>query len=721
MKNPAQRILLIGMALAVLGLTAGLTAAFWSYTQDDVYITYAYSRHIAQGEGFVFNPGERVQGSTTPLYALLMAGVSLLTTDLLHAGNLLSALLLLIACALVVDLTREALSPYARAGIAIALAASPLVYVSFGMETLLYTALLMLAFWLWARDRRTLAMLAAAALTWTRADGLVLGGTLGLLALWESWLARPASQPLPRLRDLPWELAAAYVLGIAPWFIFAWLYFGTPLPNTFSAKQEAFSGLRFWVDGWFWWRSFYGNNWLSLAGPILVLIGARAAWKHPRLRPLALWPFLYLAGYTVLNVSAFWYYTPLVAALIALAAFGAEWIARRVLAAGVGRRAVLAAGLAVVAFTAVTGAVRALEYGTPPPRVASYVAAGEWINAHTEPDATLMLGDLGIVGYHADRRTLDVPGLIVPDMYFKQEGYAVAKYRPDYVLTTRYWSWVQLVEQPWFHVYYAPVAAINTPGDEFSPMTVYRRRWPVETPAALVEGFPLPLACMVSVEKGGSIPAETRARVLGAEGEVIAEAVQPFLAGQYPAGSAPGPERLIEQIVIPLSAMPGSYRWELHCGAGPQTGAVQVLPFEQADGYIPLEGARWPGVGSLMAAALPEGTDVWSGGSLLVALAWLPEDTPAVDYSVFLHLVDAQGTIAAQLDGPPAEGRHPTTTWARGERVIDLRRIILPPDLPAGEYQLIVGVYNWQTGERVPLADGSTSLTLPVTVSSRQP
>ncbi len=721
MKDPARRVLLIGMALAVVGLTAALTAAFWSYTQDDVYITYVFSRHIAQGEGFVFNPGERVQGSTTPLYALLMAGVSLLTADLLHAGNLLSALLLLAACALVVDLTREALSPYARAGIAIALAASPLVYVSFGMETLLYTALLMLAFWLWARDRRVLAMLAAAALTWTRADGLVLGGTLGLLALWESRSARPAGRPLPRLRDLPWGLAATYALGIAPWFIFAWLYFGTPLPNTFSAKQEAFSGLRFWADGWFWWRSFYANNWLSLAGPILVVIGAWAAWKHPRLRPLALWPFLYLAGYTVLNVSAFWYYTPLVAALIALSAFGAEWIARRALAAEADRRAVLAVGLIVVAITAVTGAARALEYGTPPLRVTSYVAAGEWINAHTEPDATLMLGDLGIVGYHADRRTLDVPGLIVPDMYFKQEGYAVTKYRPDYVLTTQYWSWVRLVEQPWFHDYYAPVAAINTPGDEFCPMTVYRRRWPVETPAALIEGFPLPLVCTVSVEEGGRIPAETRARVLGADGAVIAEAAQPFLAGQYPAGSAPGPERLIEQIVIPLSAAPGSYRWELSCGVRPQTGAVQVLPFEQADGYLPVEGAAWPGVGGLTGVALPEGASTWSGGSLPVALAWLPEDTPAVDYSVFLHLVDAQGSIAAQVDGPPADGRHPTTTWARGERVIDVRRVTLPPDLPAGEYRLMVGFYTWQTGERVPLADGGTSFTLPVRVVNRAP
>lgn len=41
---------------------------------DDAYITFRYARNLLAGEVFVFNPGERVQGTTTPLYTLLMAG-----------------------------------------------------------------------------------------------------------------------------------------------------------------------------------------------------------------------------------------------------------------------------------------------------------------------------------------------------------------------------------------------------------------------------------------------------------------------------------------------------------------------------------------------------------------------------------------------------------------------------------------------------------------------
>jgi hypothetical protein len=42
-------------------------------TIDDSYITYRYARNLLAGEGFVFNPGERVLGTTTPLYTSLMA------------------------------------------------------------------------------------------------------------------------------------------------------------------------------------------------------------------------------------------------------------------------------------------------------------------------------------------------------------------------------------------------------------------------------------------------------------------------------------------------------------------------------------------------------------------------------------------------------------------------------------------------------------------------
>ncbi len=709
------------IVLATLVIVAALTAAFWAYTQDDVYITYTYSRNLAQGKGFVFNPGEPIQGTTTPLYALLMAGVHLLTPDLLHAGNLISALSLLAAGGLIFSLTRPYLSFYARSAILLTLVTSPLIYVSFGMETLLYTALLMLAFYLWARGQREWAVLVAVALTWTRADGVVLGGALGLLALWEAWALRPSGHVLSRWRTLPWRLAAIYFLGSLIWFAFAWLYFGTPLPNTFSAKQEILHGIQFWVDGWERWRWFYGNNWLSLLAVPLIGLGMWRTWIHSNLRPVVLWAVLYTLGYTVLNVTAFWYYTPLVVTLIVLAGFGGEWIARELLRVGVSRQAVIGGASALVVACSGLAVASALRYAVPPPRVETYRLLGEWIAENTNPEGRLLVGDLGIVGYYAQRHTLDVPGLITPDMFYKQEEYAVAKYKPSYVVTTQYWTWVRLVEQDWFHQYYFPLMQISVVGDDFSPMAVYQRRLPLDTPVRAIQGFDLPLTCIAELAQNEPVPTETQARLLSPAGEVVVEVVQPFLAGQYPAGRAIAPERLIEQVGIPLEVEPGAYAWEMDCHDEMLHGDVTVLPIEQAAGYTPVSNARWDSMARLRGAILPEGAEVWSGGSLALALDWEALGTAGVDYSVFIHLLDSNGLVVAQDDGYPRAGSRPTTAWQAGETIVDVRRVLLPPDLPEGDYRLAVGWYDWHTNERLLLADGTDAIFLPFSVHNRWP
>jgi hypothetical protein len=48
-------------------------------TIDDSYITFRYAHNLLAGQGFTYNPGEAVLGTTTPLYTLLMVGLGALT------------------------------------------------------------------------------------------------------------------------------------------------------------------------------------------------------------------------------------------------------------------------------------------------------------------------------------------------------------------------------------------------------------------------------------------------------------------------------------------------------------------------------------------------------------------------------------------------------------------------------------------------------------------
>jgi 4-amino-4-deoxy-L-arabinose transferase-like glycosyltransferase len=87
-----------------------------------------------------------------------------------------------------------------------------------------------------------------------------------------------------------------------------------------------------------------------------------------------------------------------------------------------------------------------------------------------------------------------------------------------------------------------------------------------------------------------------------------------------------------------------------------------------------------------------------------VALFWQAQAAPQADYTVFIHLVDTAGQIAAQADAQPRGGTYPTSVWEVGERVLDRHSV----DAPHGEYQVYIGLYQWQTMARLPVAlDGA--------------
>lgn len=89
------------------------------------------------------------------------------------------------------------------------------------------------------------------------------------------------------------------------------------------------------------------------------------------------------------------------------------------------------------------------------------------------------------------------------------------------------------------------------------------------------------------------------------------------------------------------------------------------------------------------------------GQPLHVTLTWRATAQPRKDYNVFLHLLDANGKIVAQRDGPPANGFLPTRRWLPPLVFDEVRSLNLPADLPVGDYRLIVGLYELQSGARI--------------------
>ncbi len=99
-------------------------------------------------------------------------------------------------------------------------------------------------------------------------------------------------------------------------------------------------------------------------------------------------------------------------------------------------------------------------------------------------------------------------------------------------------------------------------------------------------------------------------------------------------------------------------------------------------------------------------SQAFPGGQLGLTLTWRALGPMVQPYKVFTHLVDGEGQVVAQHDGPPGNGCCPSNTWAEGEVIVDDHLIQLPANLATGSYDLVVGMYDEETLTSLPAFDG---------------
>jgi len=86
--------------------------------------------------------------------------------------------------------------------------------------------------------------------------------------------------------------------------------------------------------------------------------------------------------------------------------------------------------------------------------------------------------------------------------------------------------------------------------------------------------------------------------------------------------------------------------------------------------------------------------EVRSGDVLGLAFFWTGAQQIDSRYKVFIQLLNSEGMLVAQRDAEPVGNLKPTDGWEVGERVTDLHGLLIPADLPAGDYQLVMGLYE---------------------------
>ncbi len=246
--NLASGALLFGL----LWMAWGHCRGFSGIAIDDAFITFRYADNLAAGRGLVFNPGERVEGTSSFLETLVLAAARVLGADLLVASRVLGVGAF---AALIVGtflLVRRLVPSHGRllGAAAAALVASswPLaLYAMSGLETTLFAALLFLGVALHLRaaaradERAERAWsLAMGAVALTRPEGAGYFALLwGLSVVRDLWL-RVSSRDVGRraLRRAGW-FAAVYM----PLVVLRGVYFHALVPNTVTAKSNLLTSL----------------------------------------------------------------------------------------------------------------------------------------------------------------------------------------------------------------------------------------------------------------------------------------------------------------------------------------------------------------------------------------------------------------------------------------------------------------------------------------------
>jgi hypothetical protein len=499
-RRPSSRVgsetVLVALLL-LLALAARLVPG--ERVVDDAYITFRYARSLVDGVGFVYNPGERVLGTTTPLYTVLLASLSLATgvRDFAQLAVLANSLFGALSVGLLYGLAKRLSghsAPAFAAALLWAIAPYSVTFAIGGMETDLVVALLVGAALAHLASRGlALAVLSALALL-ARPDTGIL---IGLL-----WLDRLLLRHRRVWRD---ALVAAALL--APWAIFATWYFGSPLTSSIAAKADAYllppaaAGIRL--------LQHYATPFLEqllLPAPLIVavfavycglcfLAGRRALLGSRRAWPSVAYPFAYALVFAVANPLLFrWYLSPPLPFYFVLITAG-FWalgndLARSLAARSRGSRRgswVAVVPLALFTTLALICTLNGWEIhpdhgpDRPAPEMAwfelelLYGQAADFLLTTAHPGDTLCAGDIGVLGYRTGLRVLDTVGLVTPasSAYYPADpaiyvtNYAIPAdlvkgLNPNYVVILEVYGRLGLLPDPGFRSSYSLLNSVDT-------------------------------------------------------------------------------------------------------------------------------------------------------------------------------------------------------------------------------------------------------------------
>ncbi|MBE2217798.1 MAG: hypothetical protein IAE90_06330 [Ignavibacteria bacterium] len=415
--------------LAVIGC---LLAALNSNVHvDDALIYYRYIENFIQGNGLVYNIGERFNALTSPLYIYISILLSSITREVELSQVCLNAALMISSSIVILQIFRK--QDLTRTGFIAALIfiSSKYFYSVFGLETNLFILVSLLCIYFYLQLNMSALSVFCGLLLLTRGEGLFLVIILFLLLY-------KYHRELLKIKYL--AIIAIFVLLNS---MFNYYYYGEFLPHTLSVKiGQGSSGL--------WGRYSYllGADYLfgmfnNQAFYILFIFGAAIIglvknYKNIFVLILLFFTLSLSVFYLALNIPGYhWYYSIHFLTLFVLCGFGISEIIRFVNAKLKTRALQITAICLIFIYPVLTQLEIARLLQNEKPH-SQYKLAGEWLKENTPENSVVAAVEIGHIGWYSKRNIVDILGLTNPhNAEFISSGHFskwYEVYKPDFIV-----------------------------------------------------------------------------------------------------------------------------------------------------------------------------------------------------------------------------------------------------------------------------------------------
>jgi len=443
---------------------------------DDAFISFKTALNLSNGNGMVFNLGQKIYVCTTPLWVFLLAITRLLTSDVIIAAKCLGILFEILFLLSIVHLGFITLNDRSVGMLAAVLICTNPIYLqtSFsGMELSLYLFLIVFSLILLVNKKYMAGLTFASLAIWARIDGLII---FAVVLSWTFFVHR--NEIFDNIKSMFFKLLPSSAI-IGSYILFGLFYFGSVIPSSVQSKSRMTP--RFFSPGWiagtkevlfqfiyvFIGKSGGHENFntpsLALVIPLIIGLFIIITKKKKNAFPLLAFTLLYACAFIGTGNSYAiwfpWYFVPVLPGLYLIAALGysevfsmvIRWLASPgLIEQSLIKQAIVLMLVAVLWTFIMLGplkqSINKVSYYHTYKRERLYASTSVWLGRYLEKGATIAANEIGAVGFfsRSDIHILDMFGLLrKKEEIAKPYLELMQKRPPEAVLTLQQFSYTE--------------------------------------------------------------------------------------------------------------------------------------------------------------------------------------------------------------------------------------------------------------------------------------